>query len=168
MRNQKKLLITALSLILCLTVSIGIAAAYFTDYESARGGAILNLSGQTELTEKVDKDGKTISIQNVDKPDMVVRVMIIADKSHLGRITLNDNWTGPDENGWYYYGKVLKGSDDKNGDSTTTLRAEVNVSGDEDINNFDVVVVHEAEIAVYDGDTVIVPEGWTVSSISAN
>ena len=156
----------ALSLILCLSVSIGFAFAYFTDYENARGGAILKLHGQTHLNEKVDETGKTISIQNVDEPDMVVRVMVIGNEEHLGVIK-GDNWIGPDEDGWYYYSKVLKGSKDGNGESTSDLKAEIKVT-DEDIDDFHVVVVHEACRVVYDGDTVKVPEGWNIDSISAN
>ena len=172
MRNHRKLLIMALSLILCITASIGITFAYFTDYENARGGAILNLKGQTWIDEKADKDGKTIKIKNVNEPDMVVRVMIIADKDHLGDITLGKDWSGPDDDGWYYYGKVLKGSTDRDGDETTELRAEVKVSGNEDISDFDVVVVQEAERVVYEQDSqgnniVLVPAGWNIGSISA-
>ena len=133
--------------------------------------------GGTYLSGKVrraraDKDGKTIKIKNVNEPDMVVRVMIIADKDHLGDITLGKDWSGPDDDGWYYYGKMLKGSTDRDGDETSELRAEVNVSGNEDINDFDVVVVQEAERVVYDQDSegnniVSVPEGWNIDSISA-
>ena len=172
MRNHRKLLIMALSLVLCLSVSVGIAFAYFTDYENARGGAILKLKGQTWIDEKADEKGKTIVIKNVNEPDMVVRVMIIADKDHLGDITLGQGWTGPDDEGWYYYGKILKGSEDRDGDETTELRAEVKVSGNEDINDFDIVVVQEAERVVYEQDSngnniVSVPAGWNIGSISA-
>lgn len=167
MRNHKKLLIMALSLILCLAVSIGIAVAYFTDYENARGGAVIRLTGQTELKETVDEKGKTVSIQNVDEADMIVRVMFIADAAHLGEISMGDGWSGPDSKGWYYYGKVLKGSKSGSGDSTTDIKAEVKVKGDEDVNDFDVVVVHEASRVLYDGDTVVIPDGWSIGSISA-
>jgi len=99
MSKHRKLLVTALSLILCMSVSVGLAFAYFTDYENARGGAVLHLKGQTEITEEVDETGKTISIQNVDEPDMVVRVMIIADEAHLGDITPGEGWVD-DGDGW--------------------------------------------------------------------
>ena len=167
MSKHSKLLIMALSLVLCMSVSIGLALAYFTDYENARGGAILNLSGQTHITEKVDETGKTVSIQNVDEADMVVRVMIIADAAHLGEVTLGSGWSGPDADGWYYYNKVLKGSKDGNGDSTSDLVAKVTVGEDEEVTDFDVVVVHEAERVVYDGNKVAVPSGWSIGSISA-
>jgi len=167
MSKHRKLLVTALSLILCMSVSVGLAFAYFTDYENARGGAVLHLKGQTEITEEVDETGKTISIQNVDEPDMVVRVMIIADEAHLGDITPGEGWVDGGD-GWYYYNKILKGTASPERDRTTSdLRAEVKVSGDEDIKDFDVVVVHEAERVVYDGDAVAVPDGWSIDSISA-
>ena len=166
MSKHRKLLITALSLILCMSVSVGLAFAYFTDYENARGGAILHLKGQTEITEKVDEAGKTISIQNVDEPDMVVRVMIIADEAHLGDVTLGSGWVDGGD-GWYYYNKILKGSKDGKGESTSDLEAKINVSGDEVVTDFDVVVVHEAERVVYDGDKVAIPDGWSITSISA-
>ena len=122
MSRSGKLLITVLSLILCMTVSIGLAVAYFTDYEDARGGAILHLTGQTELTEDVDDTGKTISISNVGEADMVVRVMIIGDSDHMGEVTLGSDWSGPDADGWYYYDKVLKGSTNGTGDSTSEMK----------------------------------------------
>ena len=170
MRNRSKLLIMALSLILCITASIGITFAYFTDYENARGGAVLRLKGQTWINEEADKDGKTIVIQNVNEPDMVVRVMIIADKDHLGDIELEDGWSGPDEDGWYYYDNVLKGSANRKGEETTKLKAEVKVSGNEDINDFDIVVVQEAERVVYEQDeegnnVVSIPAGWNIDFI---
>ncbi len=165
MRNRKKLLIMALSLILCLSVSIGLTFAYFTDYESARGGAILNLHYQTKINEKVDEDGKTISVQNVDETDVVVRVQVIGNDSRLGVIE-GTNWVNGGD-GWYYYNKILKGSKDKNGETTSNLRAEIKVE-DEGLDDFEVVVVQESKRVVYDGDKVAIPEGWNIASISAN
>ena len=162
----------ALSLVLCMSVSIGLAVAYFTDYENARGGAILKLDGQTELHEEPSDTQKIITIKNVDKTDMVVRVMVIADESHLGVIEGND-WFGPDDDGWYYYKKVLKGSPDgEHGDETSRLVAKVTADADENINDFEIVVVHEAERAVYEqktvGDKIVnivsAPEGWDIAA----
>ena len=176
MSKHRKILVTALSLILCMSVSVGIAVAYFTDYENARGGAILHLKGQTWIDEKADDKSKTVVIQNVDEPDMVVRVMIIGDTDHLGAVTFDDNdWIAGDD-GWYYYKRILKGCTDaerSNGGKTSPLKAEINVSGNEDINDFDIAVVQEAERVTYDGldedgnDIVSIPDGWSITSISA-
>jgi len=164
MRNRSKLLIMAISLILCLSVSIGLVFAYFTDYENGRGGAILKLSGQTEIEEKVDEDGKHIVIKNVDETDMVVRVQVIGNDSRMGVIE-GENWVDGGD-GWYYYSKILKGSKDGDGEETSVLDAYIKVE-DSLLDDFEVIVVQEAERVIYDGDTVVVPKGWAIESISA-
>ena len=173
MSKHRKLLIMALSLILCMSVSVGLAVAYFTDYENARGGAVLHLKGQTQIVEDADDKKKDIVIKNVGDPDMVVRVMIIGDKDHLGEVTLGDGWEDGGD-GWYYYSKILKGNSAENDreKETSNLHAEINVSGNEDINDFDITVVQEAERVTYDQDAegnniVSIPEGWSITSISA-
>ena len=165
--KNRKLLITALSLILCLTVSIGLAVAYFTDYEAAKGGAIVYLSGQTEIEEKADDTSKTATIMNTGDTDMVTRVMFIGDPAKL-TVTPGENWTGPDADGWYYYTKVLGKAGSANGaDKTSAITGAISVKDDDDIKDFDIIVVHESERVTYDGDKVAIPEGWGVSSISA-
>lgn len=167
--KRNKIMVMALSLILCLTVSIGLATAYFTDYEAAKGGAVLHLNGQTEIEEKLDGKNKTISVHNVGETDMVTRVKIIGDAKHM-TVTLGSDWSELQSDGWYYYTKVLKcnpGSPAE-GDSTSTIKAEITVNGKEDIKDFDIIVVHESARVVYDGDKVVVPEGWANVSISAN
>ena len=158
MKNNR-LLIAAFSLMLCLIVNVGITVAYFTDYEDARGGAVLHLSGRTEIEEKVDGKEKTISIKNVGDTDTVTRVMVVGEKVE---VTLDGNWTGPEEDGWYYYKKVLT-----KGKSTSPIKAEVKVSGSEELKDYDIIVVHESQRVAYDGDKVAVPKGWKINSISA-
>lgn len=164
--KNKKLLITALSLILCLAVSIGFAVAYFTDYEAAKGGAVLNLSGRTEIEESVKGKEKTVSIKNVGDTDVVTRVMIVGEKMD---VTLGDGWTDRQEDGWYYYTKVLKcdPEDHEKGEATNAIKAKITISGTEELKDYDIIVVHESSRVVYDGDKVVVPEGWANVAISA-
>ena len=164
--KNRKLLITALSLILCLTVSIGLAVAYFTDYEAAKGGAVLQLSGQTEIEETVKETGKEIAIKNTGETEMVTRVMIIGDESKVTKIDLGADWTGPDEDGWYYYNKALKPAG-QDGDTTSLIKATIELGEDDDIKDFDVIVVHESARAVYNGDAVDIQGSWDVRSGSA-
>ena len=45
--SKKRFFIAAFAAVLCLSVSIPASLAYFSDYESASGGAVLKLGGQT-------------------------------------------------------------------------------------------------------------------------
>ncbi len=165
MKNNK-LLVMALSLILCFTVGIGIAVAYFTDYEAAKGGAVLNLSGRTEIEEAFDGNDKLVTITNVseDDVDMVVRVMAFGENLQYSPETAGDWVKGNKDNVWYYT-KVLK-----KGESTSQLKVHVEgitkpVTDPEDPIDLEVTVVHEAERVIYTQDdegnnVVAAPSGW--------
>lgn len=155
---SKKTIIMALSLILCLAVSVGLTTAYFTDYESAKGGAVLKLSGQTQLKEDLDGNNKTVVITNVGETDMIVRVQVIGENVSF---TPGDDWNKVGD--WWYYGKILKGSTDGTGDSTSNLVAAV--SGPAGETNFDIVVVHEASRTVYEGGKLVTPNGWDEAGV---
>ena len=162
---KKKIIITTTALLLCLTVSIGLATAYFTDYESAKGGAIIHLKGQTELVEEMDGNNKNITVVNTGETDMIVRVMIYGDENHM-KVTAPDDWYKGND-GAYYYKKVLKGAKDgSEGEATSTLHAAITVHGDEDIQNFDIVVVQEGSRVVYDGSRLVSPDGWDASAVA--
>ena len=174
---KKKGILTITALLLSLMVSIGFAAAYFTDYEAAKGGAVIHLGGQTELTEDVDKDGnKTLQVQNTGQTDMIVRVLIYGDKDRIDSISA-DGWNKGDD-GAYYYSKVLHpapaGSDQK-GDVTSTLKVNVKTDkGVSDTDDFQIIVVHEGSQAVYDGagdpgsegQKLKAPDGWDKGAVA--
>lgn len=170
-KTSRKTIILALSLILCFAVSVGITAAYFTDYESAKGGAELKLSGQTKLEETVKNNDKTVVITNTGQTDMIVRVQIIGDTDKLD-VSAGTGWSKSATDGWWYYKKILKGSPDgKSGESTTAIEAKV--SGTVGETNFDIVVVHEGSRTVYetiekDGrlvEQLVVPNGWDATVV---
>jgi hypothetical protein len=162
MRNKRKLVIT-LSLILCLTASVGFTLAYFTDYENAKGGAVVKLSGQTEVKEEFDGNNKKVTIKNTGDTDMVVRLRVFGDEDHMTvNSTGNTDWLeGTD--GFWYYKKVLPAG-------AEASMFKVDVSGKIDPGDpidFEITVVHESQRVTYDGDKVAVPEGWKIDSISA-
>ena len=161
MRNKRKLVI-ALSLILCLTASVGFTMAYFTDYENAKGGAVVKLSGQTEVEEEFDGNNKEVTIKNTGDTDMVVRLKVFGDENHMTmNSTGNTDWLeGTD--GFWYYKKVLPAG-------AEASMFKVDVSGKIDPGDpidFEITVVHESQRVTYDGDKVAVPEGWKIDSIS--
>lgn len=162
MKKQRKIILTVLALALCLTVSIGITIAYFNDYEDASGGATLNLNGQTKLKEGIAGTSKNIVIQNTGDANMVTRVMIF-DNNYMDVSMENaEDWKAirHDEDGYtcYYYKKVLKA-----GSETSAIKADLNAKykGDQKPNfDFDVTVIHESALAIYDGDKLVTPKGW--------
>ena len=165
MMKSRMKLITVLGLILCLMVSVGFTVAYFTDYENARGGAVVDLSGRTEVEEEFDESNKIVTVKNTGDVDMVVRVRAFGDEDHMTVNTENNaDWVKGAGDDWWYYTKVVKA---KKGE-TSPLRIEVKGPVDpDDPIDFEITVVHEAERVTYDGDTVAIPEGWSIGSISA-
>ena len=162
MRNKRKLVI-ALSLILCLTASVGFTMAYFTDYENAKGGAVVNLSGQTEVEEEFKDNNKIVTIKNTGETDMVVRLRVFGDENHMTmNSTGNTDWLeGTD--GFWYYKKVLPA-----GAEASMFKVDVSGTIDSgDPIDFEITVVHESQRVTYDGDKVAVPDGWKIDSISA-
>lgn len=156
---KKKTIIMALSLILVMVLSTGFASAYFTDYEAAKGGAVLKLSGQTKVEEVVKDNNKTITISNTGETDMIVRVQVIGDQNRM-TVVPGDGWIKDGD--WYYYTRILTPKD-TNGARSTSIEAKI--TGNEG-DNFDIIVVQEGSRTLYDGDTLAAPNGWSSDAVS--
>ena len=159
--NNKKKLVAALSLILCLSVSVSLAVAYFTDYEAAKGGAVLQLKGEDVIEEHFDGNEKVVSVKNTGETDLVVRVRAIGENVTPNSKNSKD-WVSDPNGIWWYYKGILKP-----GTSTADeIRFEVKgISPDADPVEFDVTVVQEAERVTYTQDEkgnniVAAPDGW--------
>ena len=174
MTVKKKALALAAVLALCLS-AIGVTTAYFTDYESGRGGAVVELGGQTKIKEKMDENNKIVSIVNTGQTDMIVRVGVFSDKDRT-EVEASEDWL-KGRDGWYYYRYVLAGSEDgKSGDFTTTLKVTVKTDDPDAAANFDVLVAHESSQAVYDGQSepgadgaelsLVAPAGWESGTVA--
>ena len=159
--NNKKKLVAALSLILCLSVSVSIAVAYFTDYEAAKGGAVLHLKGEDVIEEKFDDNEKVVSVRNTGETDLLVRVRALGENV-IPNSKNSSDWVSDPEGIWWYYNGVLKPDN-----STPEIRFEVkNIPADADAKDFDVTVVQEAVRVTYtqdaDGNNIVAaPDGWT-------
>ena len=143
------------ALVLSLSVTIGASLAYFSDYEEASGGATLNLGGKTELYEGEDSGAKNIQITNSGETNMIVRVGIYGPKE-MNKPTAKGEWF-EGEDGFYYYGKILKPGETTPVD-TLVASMEFSWEGEAPDYEFDVTVVHEGSQALYDGQTLVVPE----------
>ena len=144
--------------LVCLVAFTGIktCGAWFSDYKELSGDASLKLSHQTSITEEIDDNSnKHVTITNTGETDVVVRVKLFGG-SYV-KITAGENWKLSDD-GWYYYEKVLTPRE-----VSTEIFAEVKKSEAPDYD-FDVVVILEAERAIYDGDQLIKPvESWDIT-----
>ena len=101
----KKLSLLVVTLVLVLSVSVGLTMAYFSDYTPAKGGELLVLGGQTEIEEHVTDNSKDVTIHNTGETTVLIRVGIFGpDKMDVQY----------DESAWekdgtfYYYKKALK------------------------------------------------------------
>lgn len=151
---NKKAILLAISFALVLSLSVGTAFAYFSDYATAKGGAAITLGGQTYINEKVVENTKTISIENTGETDVIVRVKIFGNAS----IEAGAGWHKHSQDGFWYYDQVLKATDPN--PATSNIVATV-VAPEGQVDNYDVVVVHESAQVTYAADgTIQVPEGW--------
>ncbi|MDD3278193.1 MAG: hypothetical protein PHG16_04830 [Lachnospiraceae bacterium] len=147
--SKKKAGLAALALVLVAALSIGTALAYFTTYSSAEGTVTMDM-GFTETVphEKVDKDGKHVTIENVGDYDCYVRVKAFASIELKYQAPGNDWNEG--EDGYWYYDKILPA---KKTSSELTISYTYPVVSDEDKNQeFNIVVVQECAPVIYDGD----------------
>ena len=159
-----------LILLICLSVTIGGAMAYFTDYEDAYGGAVVQLGGETEIDEGSDARNKHIVITNTGETNMIVRAAVLGnDYEKYMNITAGAGWVPSQEDGitFYYYSKALAP-----GEATTAIDAVLEdkwTVGDAhpELNDMEITVVHESAQAVYDETTqkLTAPEGWNEAMV---
>lgn len=146
-KRNKILLVVALTLVLSLTV--GLTLAYFSDYTEAKGSKVVTLGGRTEINEVPGDNSKNIKIKNTGETEVIVRVAVYGPGEI--RYTKTDGWSRSGD--YWYYNSVLKPTEE-----TSPLIAEWDVPTDI-AGDYNVVVAHESEMAVYDGDKVAKPTG---------
>ncbi len=147
------------ALVLSLSVTIGGSLAYFSDHESASGGATLNLGGKTEMKEGEKANEKDIVITNTGKTNMLVRVGIYGP-DEMAAVEAGGEWLYNENDGMYYYMNVLEPGADT---SASKLKSSMKFEweGDEPEYEFEVTVVHESAQLLFDNNgKVIIPDKW--------
>ena len=169
---NRKMIPAVLALVLCLSVTIGGAMAYFTDYEDAYGGAELELGGQTEIEEGSDERNKHIVVSNTGDTHMLVRVAVLGNEAQqFMDVTAENGWLKPSqENGitFYYYGKALAPGE-KTSAIDAVLKAEwTNGNARPELNDLEITVVHESRQAIFNSETqqLAVPDGWNANMVA--
>ncbi|MBR3147515.1 MAG: hypothetical protein IKF54_05165 [Eubacterium sp.] len=160
-RSKSRKIIAVFVMLAVLTAGTTAAFAYFTDYEDARGGAVLTLESESELHEIPEDDKKTISVQNTGYSDIIVRISVFG--SFVTVEADESDWV---QDGDYWYYKHILGP----GESTSDIIARIDTGkAAEAGHDFDVVVVHESERVTYDDtdeNRVVKPEGWAYPDIT--
>ena len=155
-KANKRFLLTICAVTLSLCVTVGVAFAYFTDYEMARGTAVVKLSGQTVIDEQFEDLDKVISVLNNGDGDVIVRVGIYGPDEMEYKYDSGD-WYHSKTDGFWYYKHVLHA-----GSSTSPLKVLVEgIPVGEATAEMDITVVHESlPLAAGDDEYYIVPDGW--------
>lgn len=164
MKKINKTTLMLFALVLSLSVTVGATVAYFSDYEQASGGATLYLGGKTELSEGSDTDKKNVKITNTGKTNMIVRVGIYGPGDMEPPQVDSSKWILGNDDMYYYYA-VLEPGQDTGGDNLVQSMS-FHWEGDAPDYYFEVTVVHEGSQAIYDGDKLIVPDGWDADAVA--
>ena len=146
MKKINKKILLVISLMLVLTLSVGLTMAYFSDHTEAKGGKQIALGGQTKINEDPSNDNKVIWITNTGDTDVVVRVAVYGPAA----ITYEQSADWKQEGDYVYYTKVLPAGED-----SSKIKASWTVPADLG-DDYNVVVIQESEQAVYDADGKVV------------
>lgn len=110
--KKKKIVTTALALLLPVCAGIGSAHAYFTDHVAAAGGGYAIEVGRpdTELEETFSKWTKHVTVKNTGEIPVYVRVKAFCGDEYYLEVTENDDWKAGDDGYYYYVGKSREDS----------------------------------------------------------
>ena len=141
-KNKKVLTIAAILLV--LAVSVGLAGAFFSDYDHALGQATFSLGGNTVIEEQVIDLEKTITIHNKGDGEVFVCVSIYGPDGMT--VTPGEGWSEAD--GVWYYQDVLPAG----GDTSSIVASIAGLPVTVDLSEFDIIVTHVSVPVVYDAD----------------
>lgn len=158
--HSKQMWLMLAIVVLVLSISVGSTMAYFTTYAEAKGGHTLLLGHETKTKETFSNWTKHIVLTNTGKRDCFVRLKAFCG-SELELIYSDENgkWELHDD-GYYYYTDVVPVGAD-------TLPLDIKIQIPEGYTtDFNVVVVQECTLALYDGDTPYAD--WSIIFDSSN
>ena len=156
--KKRKLILTALAVVLAVGVTAVPALAYFTAHTEAEGNVPISLGTTTTITEELpDPLTKVVTINNKGPEACWVRVR--AYSAYPLEYTPGENWK---ENGDYYdYTEILEAGDD-----TTALTVKVTPPADPaQDENFNVIVIYEATPVTYNDAGELEDPDWSAAVI---
>ena len=149
--KRRTIFLAVLAAALVLVMGIGSAFAYFTATTSAAGSITISLEPRTEIHEPDVINGvKHIVITNEEDAEPAwVRAQVFAGAS-AGELTVDGSgWTDGGD-GWYYYDAILEPGGQTEELLVTISRLVDTEDAPEEGDNFNVVVVYESTLVLYD------------------
>lgn len=155
---NKKSLIALLAAALLLVSTVGVAVAYFSAIDAAKGDATLNLKGETVIDEGDSDTEKNVTIENVGETDVVVRVKAFGPAQL--ELTIDESKWVKGDGDYYYYKGILKPGDKTAAD---TFKASLTLSEKEAAElgtEFTVTVVQECSVVYDSAESLDNSAGW--------
>ncbi len=159
MKNSKnRFYLAALALILTVTISLGSTFAYFTAYDEAEGGSVVNLKHQTTIIEKLDDLNKIIGVENQGTTKVVTRVYIAGETTNDRMKIEYDSKDWTKIGNYYYYNEVLDPGESTKSNITVT----VTIPEEDKDKEFDILVSEESSLieVMDDGRIRATGQGW--------
>lgn len=152
--KQGKWLLFLLSLVLVLSMSVGVAHAYFTASVTPKGGYVLKIGYTPPIYERLDGDKHVTLTSEAGAPTVFVRAKAYTGTQYQQYLSYTgENWVKgkKDADFFYYYILPLEG-----GTSTSELHIHVSTNlfpaGAEPGEQVNVIVVYESTPAVFTAD----------------
>ena len=159
--KKRHIILGVLAIVLVLCSTIGMSFAYFTTYASSQGGYV-NMS-QPRIDEKFENKKKTIWITNSDNASPIfVRAKVFSGSEYELSYDTGANWTFNTSDEYWYYNVPLLG-----GERTTDLIASIDKipEGLKNGDEFNIVVIYESVLAVYNGDDPDMATSWANGTV---
>ena len=159
--KKRHIILGVLAIVLVLCSTIGMSFAYFTTYATSQGGYVIK--SQPRIDEKFENKKKTIWITNSENASPIfVRAKVFSGSDFTINYEPGADWTYDTDDHYWYYTKPLQG-----GEPTTDLVASIDkipeglINGDE----FNIVVVYESVLAVYNGNDPDMATSWANGTV---
>ncbi len=151
MKKKVSLILCGLALLLTVAASLRGAQAYFTANAWAKGGKPIHLGYEERIREEFSSWTKHVTITaEPDSEPVFVRARAYADETV--NLTVQDeagNWTLNEEDGWWYYGPILRAEE-----ATGELLVKITdlPKDAEPGTDFNVIIVYECTRVLYQAD----------------
>lgn len=168
---QRGLCLGAAALCLTAGLTVGKAMAYFTTYARSEGTVSVSLDfPHVDVEEEVTNLTKHITVANTGEADCYVRVKVLAGEKYQEQLafTPGDGWGERQEDGYFYYNRILKaqGTEPESSTRTTVLDAAIALKDQtgvmaggvvseaekDGLKEFNIIVVAECTPVFYDDD----------------